>query len=397
MITHEEAGFYCGKIEKPVQKKIRISKKTNQPTKPSNLETSLYLSTVVTWKGTANQSSRVETSSSGRPNGTTSLSAAQALRRWKWKWVLCLADRARRRESKWRRVPACILMAAAHPAPGMLLDSRYQEEALQSKLQHETFAHPQGIVPGLVLLVGHWHLLSWTGIIMLLINALLLAPWLTYISRHNRSFYREWRTPLIWFLIFQTLSAHFYLVDSDQPPNPDWASVLGRVVLKSPCGSALFYSLNFSLDFRQQIMLQLCTLPSLLKWGSMFCSICDSAQHPLNDVFHGLGSLLDRVLLFFLHTPHRGPEFGCLPVVSTLIILTGFLIPVALVYFLDIVRRGAFVSRNCPEGAVCLGLHQSISDSRELGACYFLAGLELGWIGCNVYSRYYSNECSVAN
>ncbi|GMH40855.1 hypothetical protein BSKO_08759 [Bryopsis sp. KO-2023] len=260
----------------------------------------------------------------------------------------------------------------------------YEEETLVAKTKHEEFVHQQGMIPATVLAISQWRSISWMGLFWLLANSLLGAPTAWFMARRRKSFYMKYRTPLVVVLMLHTMLVYCFV--AEDAPSPRWYKILGRIALRSPCGVAVFFALNFSIGFRRQIVVQICTVPGLIAWASKFCVACGSGNPtPLDDELERMGYILGNCLWMFQKVDKQGgPVYGCFVVVGMIVLVMGFLIPLLLVYLVEVVRRESFAIKHFPELANSRALEQTISDSRQKAAFYFIAGMEVAWIVCRL-------------
>lgn len=262
------------------------------------------------------------------------------------------------------------------------VERRYREECLRMKLRHDVVAFAQGLVPGNLIAYMWWKSLTPMGRVHALINPLLCFVWL-YLSMWKKETYVRWRRPIAWCVVFHGTLMLLLLGRSEEPPNPTWMATLGRIAIKSPALVTLYTSMNFSLFVRDHMLLVMSAFPLQLVWSLDFCRICCPTGKPENGVLETVGQGIEACLMlvssFFM--PSRIP-CSCFTVISSMVLLLGALLPVALVYVLDIGSRKTFILQHYPSK---MSSELSASMTGNLHSIWHVVLLVQNlWMGCCV-------------
>ncbi|GMH42625.1 hypothetical protein BSKO_10544 [Bryopsis sp. KO-2023] len=262
------------------------------------------------------------------------------------------------------------------------VEKRYREETLRSKVHHDMIAYIQGLFPGNVLAWIYRGMLPPLGVAHLVCNSLSSLVWMC-MCVWKKEVYMKWRNPIICFSVLHAMSMFVLLGKLEEAPDSVWLAILGRIILKSPVLVALYASLNLTLLFRNHVLVQLSTIPFLLMWTSDFCEACCPVGEPENRVLLTLGESIQVYLIcmssFFLPW---GLRCSCFTVVSSVVVLMGVLVPMALVHMLDITRRKAFVSSHFPN-SMSSELKQRMSQN-SYSIWYVVVVVESIWMACCV-------------
>ncbi|GMH44481.1 hypothetical protein BSKO_12433 [Bryopsis sp. KO-2023] len=264
------------------------------------------------------------------------------------------------------------------------VERRYREETLHSKPRHDTIAFMQGVFPGNVLAYIYWTALPPLKLAHFLFNSfsclvfLCLCVW-------KKEFYMKWRNPIVCYTLLHGMSLFVVLGKTEEAPNPTWLAILGRIILKSPVLVALYVAMNLGMHFRNHILLQLSTIPVLLIWAADFSVTCCPGGDPENEVLRTLGEIIQASLMFMssFYLPW-GLRCSCFTVVSSVVVLMGMLVPIGLVYMLEMISRKAFVSQHFPR-RMSSELKRSMSHN-FYSIWYVVLVVENLWMGCCVLS-----------
>ncbi|GMH40725.1 hypothetical protein BSKO_08629 [Bryopsis sp. KO-2023] len=255
-----------------------------------------------------------------------------------------------------------------------VLEGRYRCEAIQSRLQQEGTLHFIGFWGGLMLNFIHWDSLSWVGRAWIFSNFAALPAITSYIAWYKKEMYVRLRSILIFMVTIHDLLLSFLMLES--PVGGAWYYILGCIWVKSPTSLAFMMSTNWSLFFKNQGLVLVMTLPALFIWASMFCTACKSSEVDYAEGFGALGSVLSYIPVFITLIPPPGGVPGCPEVTLAIILIMGLLLPMLVVYLLEVQRREAF-AKSCLPSRLAMVVGENASDSCYIGVMYFVVAVEV--------------------